>query len=481
MTRNSGRQYVSGKTVWYAVFLLAVIGLSLGLTLPHPYYLISFAVPIAALVVLLTITYPYFGLLVYSVFFLIRPQEFVGILMEVPFPVERSFALLLLTIMIANLIIRDRSKVKITNVDYGLIVFVAITLLTVPFSIWVGNAWTAWMKLFRLFVVYVLITQIVGTKSQLKFFVLFIILSSAFHASAAVINYHRGIFDYRMGIQRAVGLDESYGAPNSLAATMVYTLPLVYYTFNKYRSLLLRLLLIGLTGVMFWCIIVTGSRTGMAGVLFLSILIIWRSRHRVVSLAAVFALVILAWSVMPDQYRERFKSTADLESNTGAAQSARGRVIGLINGLLMVTDRPLLGYGIGNFGIATGMVYDEGWHQAHNLYGQMLGEIGMLGTLAFIIWIYYLFRNLRFLSTVYTAGPKPDKYMAGLTLAMKLQLYCLFFMGLGGHNLYRFNWFVISALTVVMLKIYSRESSAETEAVDTKEAVPEIPDETNQR
>ena len=459
MVEHTGRQYITTKTIWYAVYLLAIVGLSLGLFLPHPFYLVSFAIPAVVLLVVLTITRPYIGLLIYSVFFLVRPHEFVGALMNLPFPLERSFAALLLVVMVIKLILRARAAVELRNIDYALIIFLGIALLSVPVSIWIGNAWTAWMKLFRLFVVYVLITQIIDTKGQLKFFVLFIILASAFHASASVFNYYRGIVSFRMGIERAIGLDSSYGGPNSLAATMVYTLPFIYYIFGKYRSLLMKLFLIALTGVMLWCIILTGSRTGMLGVLFLSILIIWQSRHRVVSLAAVLVLVVAAWTVMPNQYKVRFESTADLESETGAAQSARGRVMGFINGVKMFMDRPILGYGIGNFGTATGLVYGEGWHQSHSLPGQMLGELGLLGCLAFIVWMYYLFKNLRILSTVYTTGARPDKFMADTALALKLQLFCLFFLGLGGHNLYRFNWFIITALIVVMLKIYASESS----------------------
>jgi O-antigen ligase len=458
MAENTGRQYITAKTIWYAVYLLAIVGLSTGLCLPHPFYLISFAIPAVVLLVVLTVTRPYIGLLIYSVFFLVRPHEFVGVLVDFPFPIERSFAALLLAVMIIKLILRARAAVELRNIDYALMIFLGVALLSVPVSIWIDNAWTTWMKLFRLFVVYVLIIQIIDTKGQLKFFVLFIVLTSAFHASASVVNYYRGIVEFRMGIQRAMGLDSSYGNPNSLAATMVYTLPFIYYIFTKYRSLLMKLLLIGVTGVMLWCIILTGSRTGMAGVLFLSILIIWQSRHRVVSLAAVFILVLVTWTVMPDQYKSRFESTVDLESETGAAQSARGRIEGFLNGVKMFIDRPILGYGIGNFGVATGLVYHEGWHQSHSLPGQMLGELGLLGCLAFIIWMYYLFRNLRILSTVYTTGARPDKFFADTALALKLQLFCLFFMGLGGHNLYRLNWFVIAALVGVMLKIYESES-----------------------
>ena len=47
--------------------------------------------------------------------------------------------------------------------------------------------------------------------------------------------------------------------------------------------------------------------------------------------------------------------------------------------------------------------------------------------------------------------------MFEMVIAMQLQLLCLFYMGLGGHNLYRFNWFILAALTTVMINLTFRE------------------------
>jgi O-antigen ligase len=170
---------------------------------------------------------------------------------------------------------------------------------------------------------------------------------------------------------------------------------------------------------------------------------------------------------MPDQYKERFLSITDVSSETGAAESARGRLDGFINGLKMFTDRPLLGYGLGNFGVATGMVYRSGWLQAHSLPGQMLGEIGLLGSIAFIVWLYNVFRTLS--QVLRRAGPKSKegRFMISLATSLKVQLFCLLFMGLGGHNLYRYNWFIISAVAVIMLRYIDRQEQTDKSAAVT--------------
>jgi hypothetical protein len=43
--------------------------------------------------------------------------------------------------------------------------------------------------------------------------------------------------------------------------------------------------------------------------------------------------------------------------------------------------------------------------------------------------------------------------VSSLALSLRTQLIILLVLGLGGHNLFRYSWFVISALTACLLKI----------------------------
>ena len=174
-------------------------------------------------------------------------------------------------------------------------------------------------------------------------------------------------------------------------------------------------------------------------------------------------VISLMWAVMPDQYKSRFESItvvdASQDDGSGTARSASARVTGVILGVKMVIDRPIFGYGIGQFGLASYTFYDRTWWgQAHSLIGQLLGELGLVGLISFILWLTILFKRIRYIENIEKF--KENKFVYYITIALRDQLLCLLFLGLGGHNLYRFNWYVVSALVIVIIALHQNESKS---------------------
>lgn len=455
MPEQATRIWVSQKHLLYAVFIIACVVSPIALT--TEYYLLPFALIIALVVGILIITRPFVGLIIYSVFLFIRPQEFVSALENSPVPLERLIALLLIISVILKIITKGL-RYKFSRVDYAIFAFVAVCFLSIVGSVYISHSIDVSMDLVRLLIIYLLVILIVDSKRQMKLFILFILFSSAFHAFASVINYFQGnyVSNVAMGIDRAVGIDKSFSGPNSLAATLVYTLPMMYFYYLAERSHAIKAVIIGVTPVIVLCIILTGSRSGMVGLLFFALMVIWNSRNRLRNFVIVAILIMLSWGAMPDQYRNRFASVTDLSSETSSAKSANARVEGLVKGLRMLADRPLTGCGIGNYSVASGTIYSVGdWHNSHSLPGQIFGEIGILGTLAFCIWIYSLLKTLKSLQL--KCRNSDDNFLYLTLIGLRMQLFCLLLLGLSGHNLYRYNWFIVSALIVVSLRLYNKE------------------------
>ncbi|MCP4706399.1 MAG: hypothetical protein GY865_17510 [candidate division Zixibacteria bacterium] len=389
----------------------------------------------------------------YSVFFLIRPQEILGVLANMPIPLERITAIFVLIVIFFKYKLQRSTKLSLNNISYSMMAYVFVALLTVTTAIWIEHAFEIWMKLCILLIVFFMITSLIDSRKYLDYYIGFIVFTSTFHASGSIFNYYNGIYQYRMGIKRAIGMDVSYGGPNALAATMVYTLPFIYYFYKQSTSMVVRLFLLACTCTLLWCIILTGSRTGMIGAIFFALLLVWESKNKIINLIFVIILSMSFWVLMPSEYQERLLSSTDIESGSSSAESASGRISGLISGYKLLSNRPLLGYGIGCFAIAHDQVLDRGWFQSHSLPGQIMGELGLLGILAFIVWMYYLFKNLKILGN----NESPDKKLRiqtkYLAISLRMQLLCLFMLGLAGHNLYRYNWFIISAIIVILLKL----------------------------
>jgi len=488
MEISDSKTYLTGRGLAYIG--LAVVCSVLAFGLVAGYAFICFALALGVFWVLISLSYPFVGLLCYSIFILVRPHEFIA---GFSFPmIEKVIVAPLLVGLILKLIQQSGSKITIVSIDKWVAFFMSVALLSVFTSIWIGGALDKWIDVLRLFIIYVLIGKLIDTKEQFRLYLFFIILTTGFHAVASTINYYQGVRQFTMGVERAVGLDSSFGGPNSLAATIVYTMPFIYfylrsksalltklflvallgvclwfvytmpfiYFYLRSKSALLtKLFLVALLGVCLWCVILTASRTGMLGVVFVAFAVAFEDKHRLRNMLAGALVLGAVWVVMPGQYKDRFISSADFTSGTGAATSAQGRIEGLVNGVKLMIDRPFLGVGIGQYRIAMGLS-GKGWWEAHSLPGQLVGDLGLLGTIAFIIWIAALFKSLGKLKRLYA----DDVFMRNMILALRVQLLCLLFMGLGGHNLYRYNWFIISALTVVMLKMAPGEPTASLES-----------------
>jgi O-antigen ligase len=100
-----------------------------------------------------------------------------------------------------------------------------------------------------------------------------------------------------------------------------------------------------------------------------------------------------------------------------------------------------------SFGKAVG----HGFH-AHNLYAQLLGEVGTVGIVAFGLVLvcyginaYRLWRIAR--SCPWLKASFPSKVSQSITLCTLLML----FMGFGGHTLFRYNWLWFGAFQATAL------------------------------
>jgi O-antigen ligase len=449
MDSSIHRTYITSKGLLYFGLVAISIALAAALVLFPDNSFIPIAVVLGILWVVTSLTRPMIGLYGFAIFILVRPNEFIPFL-ALPH-LEKIIVAPVLIGLAFRMVRQSAYKFNLNNIDKLVALFVVITLMSVGTSIWAKEAMKNWFIIWRLFLIYVLVVSLIDTEKLLRSFIMICILTTGFHVVTATVNYYRGPIWFEMGIDRAMGLDTSYGAPNALAATIAYTLPFMSQYIKSTHTKLRKYLLVGLFVVSIWCIIITGSRTGMAAVILFTFLVVLQGRNRVRNTLIGAMLLLVAYVAMPGQYRARFASTTDFSSQTGAAMSAQGRVDGLVNGAKMLLDRPLLGVGIGLYGLAWEQMTGTRAMAAHSLPGQVMGDLGTLGVIAFVAWIVALFRGLGKLARYYLTVGEGNSYVYNMVVALRMQLILLLFMGIGGHNLYRYNWYFISALVSAML------------------------------
>ncbi len=321
---------------------------------------------------------------------------------------------------------------------------------------WALSPWAdkaeAVVKNYTLVVVFALImaTAVRDERALYKVLTAFMVVM-AIYMLHSVWEYKNGRHVFRMSISRLVGVDSTLGDPNSFGASIVYSLPFlsffwVYWGRGWKRGLIALYLLLA-TG----CVLLTGSRSSLLGIVVWGALLLLQSRHKVLAAVLLGVMACSSWFVLPDSLKTRFETIVDPSVGPANAQaSGEGRIQGLINGVGLLNRFPLAGCGPGAWRPATGSPIES-----HSLYGQCMGELGLAGVVTFGGLVIALALHLRKLArlTKPAGGLVPDAALFALARSMQASLFLLLFLGIFGHNLYRYNWAWYCAFTAVALGV----------------------------
>ena len=336
---------------------------------------------------------------------------------------------------------------------------------------WIASPWAAQAQnvvedWFKVVVFYFLLVTTVRDEEGLKQIAVGFLTVMALYLLHSFREYLGGRYTYRMGISRMIGVDTTLGDPNSFGASIVFSLPLVTAfwksgTGGKYSKPLLA----GYVGLASLCVLLTGSRSSLLGLLVWFMIVIWGTKYRFKAFAAFVLVAPLAFIALPDELQNRFETIVNPEAGPKNAQeSGEGRLHGFLTGMDLWAANPLTGIGPGAWRPATGSSIES-----HNLYGQLLGETGTLGGLAFLALLACFWKNLRAVKRARAEFPKRrNDLVFTLPASIGVAVFLLLFMGNFGHNLFRFTWlwyggFLIVARHCVAVRVAEWEPEAEFE------------------
>jgi O-antigen ligase len=283
----------------------------------------------------------------------------------------------------------------------------------------------------------------------------------------SVREYLLGRHTYRMGISRLIGVDRSLGDPNSFGASILYALPFVRYLWFAWQPGWRRKMLVLYVLLSIGCIGLTGSRSAFVGLIVWGMATIWLSGRRKLPLIA-FGLIAgaVGFMTLPEELQTRFTTIIDPSVGPeNARESGQGRIEGLFVGFDLWSKNPITGVGPGAWQPASGRTIES-----HNLYGQVLGELGTVGACAFAFMIGSIAVGVRRLTREIRQNEAEPRAVPlfHLAQAIALSTMLLLFEGNFGHNLYRFNYLWYCVFAGVALRAY-REQLATQEA-DNEEA-----------
>ena len=318
-----------------------------------------------------------------------------------------------------------------------------------------------WLKM--LFFSILLMTSLRDEK-ELKIIVAGFVIIFFFYMLHSYCEFLCGRHEYRMGIPRMIAINKTLSDPNSFGYSVVLSLPLLtpfwYLAKEKKRLIATRLFIVAYLALAVICVRATGSRTSMVGLLSYLVIVMMTSKHRlrIMVVAAIFGPIL--WFSLDTDMQNRYLTVIDPSRGPANAQaSAEGRVEGLKTGLWLLQQSPVYGFGPGQ-----AQLYTPHKLQTHNLIGQVAGELGGLGLLAYFVLCVSITVNF-FASRLYwkvqsARDPASDPFMLLVSQAVLIGLFLLVLLGMGGHNAFRYTWIWFAVFQGYAVENLKRSTSA---------------------
>lgn len=390
-----------------------------------------------------------YWLLAYAALYLIRPWEIRPELAALP--MERIFAVLLLV----KIFVFGKPQIRPRGPGIGLMFFVGALFVTMFAGLDLAQSWVIVENVLKVSVFGICVIAGIRGIADLRAFLLgWVGIQFIYQLKAIWEFYIHGRGSYQMGIWRMRGIESTFGHPNTFCATTVLILPFAIALLRNEKTRFVRMFLMAEIAAAGIVIFKTGSRAGLVEVILLAMIVLITSRHRFKGILVLAIVVPIIFLVLPDDLSERYRTIFDKKANKSATESAQGRIEGLKKGAKLFVERPLVGVGPNCFTISDrrypGFTLFPGL-QPHNLVGQILGETGLLGVFSFGMMVFATF--LALIRIRRRGKDSEDPALLAMGQGGLLVLFFLFIAGSFGHNLYRYNWIWLTALTAAALNV----------------------------
>ena len=276
------------------------------------------------------------------------------------------------------------------------------------------------------------------------------------------------------GIMRLNGPTNSmFGDPNSLSGKTVSLLPYLWFLFpliKKYWKVIVLIQVIFAINI----IVFTGSRTGYLATCTMLLAFWWYSAKKGKLFLGLIVLLLVTLFAVPTQYKARFMSSFEGKEAEGHSKQTR---VGLLHDAALVFMEYPYGVGPGCFIVVQARA-GRNEQETHNLYTQILTEIGFQGFIAFVYFIYSVVKSLRItrekgvktirklslpehqlkgmsvdLQNLFSSEKKKLKMLHAVCDGTLVFLFIRGVLGIFGHDLYEIYWWIAAGLALVLANI----------------------------
>lgn len=331
--------------------------------------------------------------------------------------------------------------------------FIVVGFLSMAQAVDYNTSWqNGGYPLFKLCLFYIMVVASIDDRRDLSVLIWAFILITVWVGYEPIANYIRGIApQYGYG-DVAYGRFGAATGHVALANTLNQAVPITGLLALCIRARWKKLLLIGIAAFMVFGVIATKSRGGFIGLMVIGAGFAYLNRKRTKNLViiAIFASLLLIYAGA-----SYWSHMSTITHGVHGSRSSRDRYMGLLNGISMLMKRPLLGVGIGCFAEARRQYFGYRFY-SHNLYGELLGELG-LASIFWFYWMYSVWRGCKDIKIDLNAhGEKLFFYQSMLT-GVQFSIILRLIIGNFTHGWYIWFWFLMAAICVSIENIMSKE------------------------
>jgi len=352
---------------------------------------ITFGFLIFGLGIIKAISDPFWGLVAFSLFTHIPPQQLSETVIA---PLRVSFVLSIITLFSYFVSSKYKNKFSRWPLETILMLMMVISMkigaMNAEFNPNLASERT--FTYFKYLIFFILMTNIINTKYKIDWFTNGLILSAAW------LVYRcwdlRGTTGVRFE-NRGGGV---IGDSNQFAAACILLLPIVARKIFFDRLYLKIGALLGTFGLIM-TVIITGSRAGFLGLAttFIAFMIFYKERRKkIFIILIVVSFVVMPF--MPEYYINRISTIFGTEDQSVAEidASASSRLESWSLSYDLWKERPFFGTGLGNFSyyfgyLKEGKEYGEPGHVAHSLWFEAIGEGGLFVFCPLLAMIFLFF------------------------------------------------------------------------------------------
>ncbi len=391
----------------------------------------------------------YVGLYLFSILVLFRPYEIVpglGFLSATAF----YFALATLAIFIPSQLAAEGNLTMFSTEVKAILAMTVIALFTIPIAKDPALAWEKFNDPYiKAVVIFIVLVNVVRTRKRLMGMMWLSFGIGIYLSFAALDMYLKGQFnveDYRV----AVNVGGMFGNPNEMAMHLVMMTPIVITLGIASKSTLWRWIYFSAGFLFIAANMVTFSRGGFLSLIACGAVLAWKIGRKYRLNVTIASVVIggIAILAAPGNYGVRMLSIFIPGLDAVGSSDQRRE---LLERSLLVTARNPWGIGIGNFPIV-GVRNLE----SHNAFTQVSSELGILGLIAYLIFMISPFRKLGAIERMQFDADDLNWYYY---LSIGLQASIVAYMVSSFFASVAYGWFIyyLIAYAVAFRRIYSLE------------------------